>query len=464
MVLNFAAPNHAPLAVGVYTGATRFPFNAANEPGLDVYGDGRGCNELTGRFEVFEIVYGAGNQIQSFRATFEQHCEGGTPALRGEVRFNAQVPVELSVSSLVVATDSQPLAIGVTALDSLGGHVTLSALDLPSGATFADNGNNTGTFAWTPALPQAGAYKVGFRGQNAQGVIETVFTQITITPSNDNFETPQTIAVASNAGSFDGSISKASRQTGEPGSNGQASVWFKFVAPLSERVVFHTAGSSFDTRLTVYLDPTPQTPPTFADLVQVASGHEEYGPAEDSKLVLETTAGTAYFVSVEGWAGDTTFTLHWRRAELSRLLWRHTNGSITIWTVDGAGTIVSHPTYGPFSGWQAVRLAVGPDRQTRVLWRHSNGVIAIWTLDTAGNIVANPTYGPYAGWTVSDLAIPWHGEINVAWTHTNGSIALWELVPDASDYWSSYLYRPLPGMAAGWHWSGQGSDETDSMA
>ena len=33
--LDFAAPNHLPLTVGTYTGATRFPFQAPGEPGLD---------------------------------------------------------------------------------------------------------------------------------------------------------------------------------------------------------------------------------------------------------------------------------------------------------------------------------------------------------------------------------------------------------------------------------------------
>src|SRR5438128_8130388 len=85
--LDFAGPDQAPLQVQVYENATRFPFQAAGEPGLDVSGDGRGCNELTGQFEVKQIVY-SGDTIVSFHATFVQHCEGGGPALTGEVLFN----------------------------------------------------------------------------------------------------------------------------------------------------------------------------------------------------------------------------------------------------------------------------------------------------------------------------------------------------------------------------------------
>lgn len=89
--LDFAAPDNRMIAVGTYVNATRFPFQAPGVPGLSVYGDGRGCNELTGNFEVKEIIYGTGDEIIAFAAAFEQHCEGVTPALRGEVRFNSGI-------------------------------------------------------------------------------------------------------------------------------------------------------------------------------------------------------------------------------------------------------------------------------------------------------------------------------------------------------------------------------------
>jgi hypothetical protein len=50
--LDFAAPMEEPLIVGFYDEATRFPFQSPTKPGLSVSGEGRGCNELTGRFEV----------------------------------------------------------------------------------------------------------------------------------------------------------------------------------------------------------------------------------------------------------------------------------------------------------------------------------------------------------------------------------------------------------------------------
>jgi hypothetical protein len=87
--LDFAAPMGAPLTPGAYEGATRYPFQAASAPGLDVSGDGRGCNMSTGRFVVLEATYGGGGDVQSFAADLEQHCEGAVPALLGSVRYHA---------------------------------------------------------------------------------------------------------------------------------------------------------------------------------------------------------------------------------------------------------------------------------------------------------------------------------------------------------------------------------------
>jgi hypothetical protein len=87
--LDFVAPGNLRLGPGVYEHATRFPFQSSTVPGLSVSGEGRGCNTLTGRFEVFEVTYGPSGEVLTFAADFEQHCEGMGPALSGSIRYNA---------------------------------------------------------------------------------------------------------------------------------------------------------------------------------------------------------------------------------------------------------------------------------------------------------------------------------------------------------------------------------------
>ena len=76
----------APITTQVYEGAQRWPFESSGHPGLDVSGDGRGCNTVTGRFQIESLVT-SNSSLTSFTATFEHHCEGGTPALRGCVHY-----------------------------------------------------------------------------------------------------------------------------------------------------------------------------------------------------------------------------------------------------------------------------------------------------------------------------------------------------------------------------------------
>lgn len=90
--LDFAAADDVPLIVGVYAGAERFPFQGAGQPGLSVSGSGRGCNQLSGQFEVLEVIYTAQGRVERFAADFEQQCDASSGLLRGAVRYNSTVP------------------------------------------------------------------------------------------------------------------------------------------------------------------------------------------------------------------------------------------------------------------------------------------------------------------------------------------------------------------------------------
>ena len=76
----------ADLAPQVYVGATRAPF-ASTGPGLEISGDGRGCNTLTGSFQIEAMSVDDGGALTAITATFEQHCEGASAALRGCVHY-----------------------------------------------------------------------------------------------------------------------------------------------------------------------------------------------------------------------------------------------------------------------------------------------------------------------------------------------------------------------------------------
>lgn len=120
--VDFAAPDSAQLEVGVYDLAERFPFQSPGIAGLSLSGDGRGCNQSFGSFEVTQIERNSNNPT-ALRATFEQFCESlSAPRLWGEVAVNAVDPsvptanagldVEVSEGSVVNLNGSESFDAG----------------------------------------------------------------------------------------------------------------------------------------------------------------------------------------------------------------------------------------------------------------------------------------------------------------------------------------------------------------
>ncbi|GHH86637.1 hypothetical protein GCM10018793_59420 [Streptomyces sulfonofaciens] len=103
--LDLAAPQGQALEPGTYEGATRYPFNGPAEPGLSLDGNGRGCNTLTGSFTVSKADFGPNGYVEALDATYEQHCEGGTAALRGEVHIANPAPPATLDLGIAVAPD-----------------------------------------------------------------------------------------------------------------------------------------------------------------------------------------------------------------------------------------------------------------------------------------------------------------------------------------------------------------------
>jgi hypothetical protein len=76
------------LATKIYEDAERYMFQAPGHPGMAVTGNGKGCDTIAGRFQVFEVEY-MNNAPVKFMASFEQHCNGNAAELRGCVRYEA---------------------------------------------------------------------------------------------------------------------------------------------------------------------------------------------------------------------------------------------------------------------------------------------------------------------------------------------------------------------------------------
>ncbi|HEU4436587.1 MAG TPA: Ig-like domain-containing protein, partial [candidate division Zixibacteria bacterium] len=80
---------------------------------------------------------------------------------------NVNAPPVLAAIGAKTVTENQLLSFRISASDVDGTIPGLSAVGVPSGATFVDSANGAGSFRWTPSFTQAGSYKVIFIATDA---------------------------------------------------------------------------------------------------------------------------------------------------------------------------------------------------------------------------------------------------------------------------------------------------------
>src|ERR1035441_8589475 len=85
----FGGPGGAALTVGVYSNSAWWPFNGS-APGLDVSGNGRGCNTECGAFQVLELHADNTGLVDPYWVTFSNKCECYNAPMTGEIRYHSQ--------------------------------------------------------------------------------------------------------------------------------------------------------------------------------------------------------------------------------------------------------------------------------------------------------------------------------------------------------------------------------------
>jgi hypothetical protein len=288
--LDFAAPDGQPLVPGVYSGAVLYPFEGPGQPGISISGDGRSCSTATGSFTVLSTT--------GLDVTFQQQCDGSTAALTGELKINVSPTstVTLSAPSSQAVFAGHSLTFTVSAFDSSSLPVALTATGVPAGASFIDNGNNTGTFSWTPTATQTGSFVVNFRGTDSSGSVGQASTTINVLPPpppNDDFnqatvitQFPTTITedVTNATVAFDDPFCASRNQT----------VWFSFTPTQNIFLEANTFGSNYDTTLSVYTG-------TRGALTQIACNDDSNGTFQ-SRVRFNAIAGVTYYFEVSSFS------------------------------------------------------------------------------------------------------------------------------------------------------------------
>src|SRR4051794_16568993 len=124
--LTFGARQGGVLKPGSYKDPVRSSTQGPNKPVMDISGDGHGCNMVTGSFEVKDIASDAAGAITRLQVLYEQHCEGATAALFGEVRFGeptaapaAVTPSELRFPAIALGQTAAPAGVSLLVTEPL---------------------------------------------------------------------------------------------------------------------------------------------------------------------------------------------------------------------------------------------------------------------------------------------------------------------------------------------------------
>jgi hypothetical protein len=233
--LLFSPPGNQLLNRGTYSNVAYYP-----QPGQSrlIVEDNFGISyDVTGWFEINQIVFGSGGEVLQFWATFEQHVNGAIPGLRGAIRFNsdlAEPPVRIQAPGGLAVLPGQPFSFAVTATDAGNRTVSMTASNLPAGASFVDNGNNSGVFSWIPGSDQSGTYTVTFLADNQSGGTDQFFSRLIVNVPNDDFSNALVIGAANFTNAVN--ISSATSATDDPGACGVPTthtIWYSFVAPTN---------------------------------------------------------------------------------------------------------------------------------------------------------------------------------------------------------------------------------------
>jgi len=91
------------------------------------------------------------------------------------------------------------LAFTITASDPDNEIATLQALNLPPNASFVDNANNSGVFAFSPTPAQAGVYNITFKAVDPAGAVDSEIVAITVIDNSAPANWSATIAVTGEA-------------------------------------------------------------------------------------------------------------------------------------------------------------------------------------------------------------------------------------------------------------------------
>jgi HYR domain-containing protein/VCBS repeat protein/List-Bact-rpt repeat protein len=423
------------LSPGEYTGATRAPFSYPG-PGLDVSGNGWGCNTVAGRFTVYESVY-ENDEIVRFAADFEQHCDGIVPALFGSLRYNStavgvlpfggaafRVTTALSPYGSVTGGgmhcgDYSPLC---TATRSTAGPLTLTATPLAGYELAGWTGDCAGTSSSTIVVVDApnricSAHYVRISVDTAAPVLSHLPENqrvLTTNPAGAMVSWMPPVA----ADDVDGAVAVAC----SPASHR--------MFPVGDTVVTCTAADRSGNQATTSFTVTVEARPLGADLNDDGQADLLWrgrngeiavwmmsGQTRASTSFLDTISTAWRIAAVGDFTGD-------GRADF---VWQQDTGMVVLWEMQGTSHVANHVLFNGYTPWRVAAAGdLNGDGHVDLIWQGPSGSVAAWMMRGLATESVEFLYENATPWRVVAAAdLDRDGVVDVIWQSPAGGVAAW---------------------------------------
>lgn len=161
------------------------------------------------------------------------------------------------------------------------------------------------------------------------------------------------------------------------------------------------------------------------------------------------------------------------------ILWRHTSGTVSIWSLSGLTLLGTRLYEGVSNDWTIVGAGdFNGDGTADLLWRNSSGAISVWLLSPT-SILGTVVYdGVTSDWAIAGVGdFNGDGKADILWRNASGLVAVWlfdglsvlstELLGSVATDWTiarvgdfngdnkaDILWRHTSGLAAVWFLDG----------
>ena len=131
----------------------------------------------------------------------------------------------------------------------------------------------------------------------------------------------------------------------------------------------------------------------------------------------------------------------------TRLFWRGTDGSVSLWKLDSNFNYLASVVYGPYNGYSPKFLiTVGSASNSHLMWTYTHASASIRILDANFKFLTNANFGPVAGWYSEGLGGDGKGDIRLVWRTPANQLSAWVLNANLQVIGSSPVY----GSYFGW--------------